>query len=350
MNNPLLQVNGISKRYRSGAAYAVWRAAFELFPGELLALVGESGSGKTTLLRMIAGLEQPDEGSIALGGHALVDGKKAVPPHERGIGLLFQDYALFPHLTIFENIAFGLRALSKKDQVARVNDMMAVTGLAVDGTRYPHELSGGQQQRVALARALAAHPRLLLLDEPFSNLDTILREQIREEVKEIIAKTGTTAILVTHDIKDALGMADRIAVMDHGCLLQIDTPGAIYHRPVNEYVARLFGKFNVLDARLEDGMLQTGFGAVPFPPAERGRTAVSRICFRPEQAQLTLSEGGSLSGVVRSCAFCGDRWQLRLDDLGNKGESIFIDCKDAGHFSPGDRVEFTLSGFSPWDR
>lgn len=350
MNDPILQVNGISKRYRTGAAYAVWRVAFELMPGELLALVGESGSGKTTLLRMIAGLEHPDEGSISLAGRVLAEGKKAVPPNQRGIGLLFQDYALFPHLTIFENIAFGLRGLPKNELETRVGEMMAVTGLAVGATRYPHELSGGQQQRVALARALAARPGLLLLDEPFSNLDTILREQVREEVKEIIAKTGTTAILVTHDIKDALGMADRIAVMDHGCLLQLDTPGTIYHQPANDYVARLFGKFNVLEARLEGGFIHTGFGALPAAAGPSGGDSVSQICFRPEQAHLASAEEAGLSGILRSCAFCGDRWQLRLDDLENKGESVYVDCKDAGHFSPGDRVGFTLSAFSHWAR
>lgn len=349
MSDMILQVNGISKRYRNGTAYAVWRVAFDLRPGELLALVGESGSGKTTLLRMIAGLEHPDEGSISLAGHVLAAGTKAVPPNQRGIGLLFQDYALFPHLTIFQNIAFGLHGLPKAEQEARVKDMMAVTGLEIDATRYPHELSGGQQQRVALARALAARPRLLLLDEPFSNLDTILREQIREEVKEVIGKTQTTAILVTHDIKDALGMADRIAVMDRGCLLQIDTPGAIYHQPVNEYVARLFGKFNVMEARVEGEFIHTGFGSLPISE-KTGNNTAARICFRPEQAQLRPADDSALSGILRTCAFCGDRWQLRLGDLENKGESIYIDCQDAGHFAPGDRVGFTLSGFSHWDR
>lgn len=348
MNELILQVDGISKRYREGMAYAVCRVSFDLKPGELMALVGESGSGKTTLLRIIAGLEHPDEGAIYLSGQAMVGGSKAVPPNQRGIGLLFQDYALFPHLTIFQNIAFGLHGLSKSEQALCVRDMMAVTGLEIDAGRYPHEISGGQQQRVALARALAARPRLLLLDEPFSNLDTILREQIREDVKEIIAKTRTTAILVTHDIKDALAMADRIAVMDKGRLLQIDTPGAIYHRPINAYVARLFGKFNVVDVEVEGEFLRTGFGSLLLTNDMRSRLS-SRICFRPEHAQLTNPSDSSLFGIVRTCNFFGDRWQLKLEDLDNKGVCIYIDYQDSRRFSPGDRVAFTLSSFSQWE-
>lgn len=350
MDRPILQVNGISKRYRNGTAYAVADVSFGLGEGELLALVGESGSGKTTLLRIIAGLEHPDSGLITLRGKALVSGKRSVPANQRGIGLLFQDYALFPHLTIFENIAFGLAKMPKKDRAVIVHEMMEITGLGVDNNRYPYQLSGGQQQRVALARALAARPGLLLLDEPFSNLDTILREQVRDEVREIISKTKTTAILVTHDIKDALSIADRIAVLDQGELLQIAEPGLVYRRPVNDYVARLFGKFNILDARAEGGLVRTCFGDIPTlggmgKPDIQG---VRRICFRPEHGRLLAEGEEGLVGTVRSCSFCGDRWQLGLSDGQSSGVDVHIDCKDAAHLRVGDQVRFTISAFEAW--
>ncbi len=350
--NPILRVEGVSKRFHHGSAYAVSDVSLALEGGELLALVGESGSGKTTLLRIIAGLEHPDSGVIALSGQTLVSGKKSIPANRRGIGMLFQDYALFPHLTVFENIAFGLQGKTRAAKEETVKRMLSVAGLRIDAARYPHELSGGQQQRVALARALAAEPGLLLLDEPFSNLDTILRDQVRDDVREIISKTATTTILVTHDSKDALGIADRIAVMDKGALLQCSQPAAIYRRPANDYVARLFGKFNVIEATVSGDAIQTPFGAMPLADAGPGFAVegLSQICFRPEQAGLARDNRDALVGILRSRAFCGDRWQLRLSSLaGYADEAIYIDCGSEKELSIGDEIRFRLRTFDRWE-
>src|SRR5690554_4042470 len=244
----IIELNNISKKYRAADKYAVAGVSFSLEKGEILALVGESGSGKTTLLRLIAGLEHPDGGEIRLNNEVIVSGRKSLPTNKRKTGMVFQDYALFPHLTIYENVAFGLKGLKKKETEQRVYETLELTGLKEDVKKYPHQLSGGQQQRVALARALAPRPALLLMDEPFSNLDTILRDQVREEVRQIIKAMGITAILVTHDTKDAFSTADKIAVMLNGKLLQIDTPDALYNDPSSAYVAELFGKSNNLEA------------------------------------------------------------------------------------------------------
>src|SRR5690554_2919066 len=262
----IIELNNISKRYRSAGKSAVDNVSFSLNKGEILALVGESGSGKTTLLRLIAGLEHPDSGNMRLGGEIIVNGQKSLAANKRKTGMVFQDYALFPHLTIFGNVAFGLNGFNKKEIGQRVYETLELTGLKEDVKKYPHQLSGGQQQRVALARALAPRPMLLLMDEPFSNLDTILRDQVREEVRQIIKSVGITAILVTHDTKDAFSTADQIAVMHNGKLLQIDTPDALYNNPNSSYVAELFGKSNNLEAIAEPGGYQTFFGFVSSSP------------------------------------------------------------------------------------
>src|SRR5690554_3182513 len=262
----IIELSNISKRYPNADSFAVDHVSFSLNKGEVLALVGESGSGKTTLLRLIAGLEHPDTGSIRLDGEIIVSGRKSLAANKRKTGMVFQDYALFPHLTIFQNVAFGLKGLKKKDAEVRVFETLELTGLKEDVKKYPHQLSGGQQQRVALARALAPRPELLLMDEPFSNLDTILRDQVREEVQQIIKSVGITAILVTHDTKDAFSTADKIAVMHDGKLLQIDTPDALYNNPNSSYVAELFGKSNNLEAIAEPGGYQTFFGFVSSSP------------------------------------------------------------------------------------
>ncbi len=236
----IIELNNISKKYQGATNFAVDHVSFTLEKGEILALVGESGSGKTTLLRLIAGLEHPDAGKIQLEGETIVNGSKSLPTNKRKTGMVFQDYALFPHLTIYENVAFGLKGLQKKEALQRVYDTIELTGLKEDLRKYPHQLSGGQQQRVALARSLAPRPELLLMDEPFSNLDTILRDQVREEVRQIIKTMGITSILVTHDTKDAFSTADKIAVMLEGKLLQIDTPNILYNDPNSSYIANLY--------------------------------------------------------------------------------------------------------------
>src|SRR5690554_1211530 len=233
----IIELKNISKQYPGASTFAVDDVSFSLNKGEILALVGESGSGKTTLLRLIAGLEHPSKGEITLSGKTIVKGRKSVPTNKRRTGMVFQDYALFPHLTIFENVAFGLKGLNKKETEQRVMETIELTDLQEDVKKYPHQLSGGQQQRVALARALAPRPDLVLLDEPFSNLDARLRAHLREEVRGILEEVGATAVLVTHDREEALTLADQVAVMGAGRILQVGSPEELYRQPATPGVA-----------------------------------------------------------------------------------------------------------------
>ena len=237
---PVLAVRDLQHRY--GDFLSIRTLEFTLVQGEIGCLLGPSGCGKTTALRAIAGFERIAAGSIHIGGQLAGDSCHALPPEKRRIGMVFQDYALFPHLTVAENVAFGLRRVKPVERSARVDAMLALTGMRHSPGKYPHELSGGQQQRVALARALAPAPELLLLDEPFSNLDTELRERLSLEVREIIKQSGATALLVTHDQHEAFAMADHIGVMERGTLQQWDTAYNLYHRPKNRFVADFIGQ------------------------------------------------------------------------------------------------------------
>jgi iron(III) transport system ATP-binding protein len=220
----------------------VHNLSFSMVRGEIGCLLGPSGCGKTTVLRAIAGFEPLIDGRIALGGKELSKRGFSAPPETRQIGVVFQDYALFPHMSIADNIGFGLRKLRSSDRDARVEQLLTLVGLATRGRQYPHELSGGQQQRVALARALAPKPDLLLLDEPFSNLDVDLRERLAIEVRDILKELGTTAILVTHDQHEAFALADHIGVMEEGVIVQWDNAYNLYHRPANRFVADFIGQ------------------------------------------------------------------------------------------------------------
>jgi iron(III) transport system ATP-binding protein len=237
---PLLQLEKVSHAY--GRQAVVDDLSIALDEGEIGCLLGASGCGKTTVLRLIAGFERPSAGAIRLRGETVAADRLLLPPEKRHIGMVFQDYALFPHLPVGDNIAFGLREKSAPAARRRVEELLDIVGLAGSGGKFPHELSGGQQQRVALARALAPHPWLLLLDEPFSNLDVELRERLSLEVREIIKKSGTTAILVTHDQHEAFAVADVVGIMNRGRIEQWDTPYALYHRPATRYVADFVGQ------------------------------------------------------------------------------------------------------------
>ena len=240
MSQPLLIVDQVSHAY--GKTPVVRALSFQLAQGEIACLLGASGCGKTTMLRLIAGFETPSAGSIRLNGELIADAQRQTPPEQRRIGMVFQDYALFPHLTIADNIGFGLRDQKSALTARRVTEMLELVGLAAQGTRYPHELSGGQQQRVALARALAPAPHLLLLDEPFSNLDVELRERLSIEVRDILKRSGTSAILVTHDQHEAFAVADVVGVMREGCIEQWAPPYELYHRPATRSVADFIGQ------------------------------------------------------------------------------------------------------------
>lgn len=356
----IIELSHIRKRYRNAKKFAVDDVSFALNKGEILALVGESGSGKTTLLRLIAGLEHPDSGNMRLGGEIIVNGQKSLPANKRKTGMVFQDYALFPHLTIFENVGFGLNGLRKKEIELRVYETLELTGLKEDIKKYPHQLSGGQQQRVALARALAPRPMLLLMDEPFSNLDTILRDQVREEVQQIIKSVGITAILVTHDTKDAFSTADKIAVMLEGKLLQIDTPDALYNEPSSTYVAELFGKSNNLAATVEPEGFKTPFGFVARPSNCRysRNTDKVNLFFRAEETDFCGAGEPHLCGKVEKCVYLGDHMQLKVccsrcnscakgtePGEGTTDSHSVLLKSPVQNWKPGDIVRFKLKNF-----
>jgi len=245
----LLTINRISKSFDGGKSYALHDVSFGMKKGDVSAIVGESGSGKTTLVRLIAGLERPDSGEITFRDEIVSSVQRLVPPEKRKIGLVFQEYALFPHLTVLDNVLYGISRRKNKKQRAR--EMLELVDLKEVEKRYPHQLSGGQRQRVALARALAPNPDLLILDEPFSNLDVVLRAQLRNQVFQIIKKTGVTAIFVTHDTQDALTVADEILILQEGSLIQKDQAFRLYTQPKSIYVASLFGNTVLLDKALQ---------------------------------------------------------------------------------------------------
>jgi iron(III) transport system ATP-binding protein len=228
--------------------------------GEFFSILGPSGCGKTTILRLIAGLEKPDGGIIAIGDHIVASSSTWTPSERRGVGIVFQDYALFPHMTVFKNIAFGLKGCSRHDLKQKVMEMLNLVGLSGTAEKYPHELSGGQQQRIALARALAPSPKVMLLDEPFSNLDADLRLELRTETRRILKEKGTTTILVTHDQEEAFSLSDKVGVLNHGRLEQIGTPDEIYHRPSSRFVASFVGRADFVSGVIEENAVISDLG------------------------------------------------------------------------------------------
>ncbi len=255
-----LLLDQVTKQFSKSLHPAVCDVSLCLEQGEVLGLLGPSGCGKTTLLRLIAGFEQPQAGNISLAGQVIASVGLCMPPERRSVGMVFQDFALFPHLTAAENIAFGLPQSGKVAVQERVAEAIALVGLKGREDCYPHELSGGQQQRVALARALAPRPALLLLDEPLSNLDVQVRLYLRQEVREILKATGTTAIFVTHDQEEAMAIADRVGVMCQGNLEQLDTPEAVYQEPASRFVAEFVTQANFLSAQQQGEIWETEIG------------------------------------------------------------------------------------------
>ncbi len=260
--------------------------------GELLCLLGPSGCGKTTTLRVIAGFEPIISGEVYLEGQLVSAAGLLVPTEQRRVGMVFQEYALFPHLRVAENIAFGLRHLSADQRTTQVHAMLVMTGLIGFERRYPHELSGGQQQRVALARALAQKPVILLLDEPFSNLDPDMTGKMRQDLHDLLRRTNTTAILVTHDHDEAFAMADRIAVLNNGCLEQFDTPEAIYHMPSTPFVADFVGQADFIPGVVENGKVVTEIGEFPNQVGYQGGAKVV-VMIRPDDIHVVPAENCS---------------------------------------------------------
>jgi iron(III) transport system ATP-binding protein len=252
----------------------------EVGRGEILCLLGPSGCGKTTLLRLAAGLEPLQHGRIELNGRLIAEPGRETPPEGRGVGFVFQDYALFPHLTVEDNVAFGLRMVPRGQRKWRIMDALARVGLEAYAQSWPHMLSGGQQQRVALARALAPRPAVLLLDEAFASLDARLREQVRDDTLHVLQTAGIATLIVTHDAEEAMFMADRIALMNAGRIEQLGTPGELYLRPASRFVATFLGEVNRLPARVVAGRAETPIGTVAAPGAEEGSAV--EVLLRPE--------------------------------------------------------------------
>lgn len=303
MENTLLKISGLTKSYdQSGPV--VNEISFEVKKNEIFALLGPSGCGKTTTLRLIAGFEQCEGGEIFMEGEMVECRLKSISPQKREVGFVFQDYALFPHMTALENVAFGLRDVEKKKRALLAEEVLCRTGMEKYKDRMPDELSGGQQQRVALARAIAPKPRLVLMDEPFSGLDAMLRDITRKEVRAILKKAGMSAILVTHDQEEALSFADRIAVMNHGQIEQIGTPEEVYYKPKTQFVAQFLGRTNLFRAHADGSEdVETRFGRVKLNKKANGLVLCS---IRPEHLTIERADvQGEESGIITGREFRG---------------------------------------------
>ncbi|HLS88994.1 MAG TPA: ABC transporter ATP-binding protein [Sphingobacteriaceae bacterium] len=332
---PIITLEGVSKRFHPGPVQALDRISLTVEQGEILTLLGPSGCGKTTTLRLIAGFERPDPngGVIRIQGRTVAGPSTWVPPERRGIGMVFQDYALFPHLTVLENVMFGLNG--RRDRVQRAKEVLDMVGLTNYDHRFPHELSGGQQQRVALARALAPEPVVLLLDEPFSNLDTHLRHEVRDEVVSILRSAGITCVFVTHDQKDALAISDRIAVLNQGRLEQVGTPREIYKSPATIFVATFVGRSNLLEGTIHgsNGCVLTDFGSlcrVERSGLPEGTPVL--VAVRPDGFQP--AGDGPLRGCVVSTTYAGNNIEAVIEMTTLHGRPRRV----VAHLSPGTPV------------
>ncbi|HEY1059040.1 MAG TPA: ABC transporter ATP-binding protein [Limnobacter sp.] len=298
-----LEIDHLSIGYAGSATPAVQDISFKLVAGTIACLLGPSGCGKTTLLRAIAGFLAPSHGEIHIGGQRMSTPGQVLSPEKRHVGVVFQDYALFPHLTVQENIEFGLHREKPVERAARSNGLLALIGLKDMGKRYPHELSGGQQQRVALARALAPRPALILLDEPFSNLDVELKERLTLEVRDILKAERMSAILVTHDQHEAFSMADEIGVMDNGVLQQWGSSYALYHQPNSRMVADFIGQGVFLPARRSAKCIEFELGELPIPEGAAIDAAELDILIRPDD--IIHDDASPLQATVIRKAFRG---------------------------------------------
>jgi len=293
----VLELRQVSCSYEAGRP-AVQEISFAAKEGEILCLLGPSGCGKTTILRAIAGFEPVRSGQIFLSDQLVSSQEVMTPTESRRIGMVFQEYALFPHLRVQDNIAFGLSQSTQSLRATRVQEMLRLTGLEGFERRYPHELSGGQQQRVALARALVQNPIVLLLDEPFSNLDPDMSGRMRQELHDLLRRTKTTTILVTHDHDEAFAMADRIAVLNQGRLEQFDTPEMMYHLPATPFVADFVGQADFIPGTVSHGMVQTELGEFPDTlECQDGTTVV--VMIRPDDIHLVPTEGARSRVISR---------------------------------------------------
>jgi ABC-type Fe3+/spermidine/putrescine transport system ATPase subunit len=314
-----VKIEGLSKRYIhrvKGEVYAARDVTIDVAPGEFLTLLGPSGCGKTTTLRMVAGFEKPDAGRVLFGGQDVTH----TPANARNIGFVFQNYALFPHLSVAENVAYGLevRKAPAAEVATRVSEVLKLVGLAGYEHQFSSQLSGGEQQRVALARAIVIHPRVLLFDEPLSNLDAKLRVQMRQEIRSLQRRLGITTLYVTHDQEEAMAVSDRIVVMSKGLVMAQGTSQELYHRPRSEFVAQFIGRVNLVPARVLDvagGRARVeALGATLDAAAVEGvaRGGDVRLVLRPEAIEVVRAGGGHWDAVITERVFLGEKIEYRL--------------------------------------
>jgi iron(III) transport system ATP-binding protein len=300
-----------------GPRRAVDDVSLTVAAGELVCLVGPSGCGKTTLLRIAAGLEPLQQGRVVIDGCAIAEPGYTVPPEARGVGFVFQDYALFPHLDVAGNVGFGLHRWSADRRISRVKEVLVKVGMQDYAQAYPHQLSGGMQQRVALARALAPRPRVMLLDEPFSGLDTRLREQIRDDALHVLKSSGTATLMVTHDPEEAMFMADRLAIMRAGRIEQQGSPVEVYSRPEKAFVAAFFGQVNEFRGVVADGIVSTPLGGLDAPGLAEG-TPVD-VLIRPEALRLGAPGRSTVTARVMAARLLGRSSWIHLSLSGPVG-------------------------------
>lgn len=336
MSDPLLSVRHLTKRFALEAPPVVHDVSFDVGSenaAEIFAILGPSGCGKTTTLRCIAGFERASEGTVVIQGHTVSGPEVHVSPEDRDVGIVFQNYALFPHLSVLDNVAFGLRSGTASEQTQRAREALEMVGLSSFEDRRPQHLSGGQQQRVALARALAPEPDLILLDEPFSNLDALLREETRQEVRQLLKDRGIGAVLVTHDQQEALSFADRLAVMRGGQLDQTGTPEEVYYRPRTLFVAQFLGRTNLLLSRASGTKADTPLGHVGLDREADGTVLVS---LRPEHLTLAAPEAGNGPvGTIIGRAFKGHDITYRVSC---DGTEYLVHTDNRVSYEPGDTV------------
>jgi iron(III) transport system ATP-binding protein len=344
-----IRLKSVSARFRhqvKGDIAAVRDVSLEVEPGELMTLLGPSGCGKTTTLRMIAGFQEPSAGRIFIGERDVTQ----VEANERNIGFVFQNYALFPHLSVFENVAYGLRIkrMDGGDIARAVSDVLALVGLASYERQMPHQLSGGEQQRVALARAIVIEPRVLLFDEPLSNLDAKLRTQMRGEIRELQRRLGITTVYVTHDQEEAMAISDRIAVMNKGVIEQLGSAEDLYRRPATVFVARFIGRSNLIEATVTGatpGRIVLTIAGEPHAidgenaSVQAGQAVLANV--RPEAIAIGAA-GGGLAGMVMTRTYLGEKMEYEVDVAGQRVQIVRFNPPPAERFAVGDAVSVRL--------
>jgi iron(III) transport system ATP-binding protein len=342
-----LHLEDVTHRY--GERVALHQVSLSVAPGEVLCVLGPSGCGKTTLLRLAAGLERLREGRILIGNRLVASGARVLPPEQRNVGMVFQDVALFPHMSVLDNVAFGIRDGSGAARRERALAALERVALAARARSYPHALSGGEQQRVALARALAPAPAVMLLDEPFGGLDTRLRQRVREESVTLLRESGAAVLLVTHDPEEAATLGDRIAVMANGKLEQVGTPEHLYQEPESAFVARFLGEANVFEATVDGAAVQTPLGAVPVPGVRSGDAV--QVLIRPESLRLVPTSvvpeekpRGAVPVIVERVRRNGPLTavEVRFPDQQGSGDRATALELGAARWTPGERAYIVL--------